>query len=145
MFHLSFESTSSASSNDIYSSSQELSFGLSDDEGTGEEIVTALPVVFEDSDSTSPSAAVSATTSNVLTGLHDTGATHCMFKDKQLFDSSSLVTVEDKSKRVKLAGGDMSLAIHSRGVVKLKSGDGTPFSIKNSHFMNSDFFSSDHG
>lgn len=58
-----------------------------------------------------------------------------MFKDKIFFDPASLTAVEDKEKRVKLAGGDISLAVHSRGVAKLKSGDGIPFTIKNSLYI----------
>lgn len=110
-----------------------LVFGLPAPDGdTSEEFLTALPSVFEDEKT--PVASFSNSSTQIL-GLHDTGATHCMFKDKLLFDQSSLVLVDDKSKRVKLAGGDMSLPVHSRGVASLKSGDGTPFTIKNTLFV----------
>lgn len=135
-FHTSLETVSSSTeleSKDL--SCQELSFGMSDDESTEDEYVAALPSVFEDETSVSPVASVSTSTSKHLTGLHDTGATYCMFKDKELFNSSTLVTVDDKSKRVKLAGEDMSLAVQSRGIAKMKSGDGRPFTIKDSLYV----------
>lgn len=115
--------------------SDAFSFHLSFDcEDTEDEIYCALPSVFEEEPSPSAANTVSSSSSQIL-GLHDTGATHCMFKDRQLFDTSTLTPVEDKAKRVKLPGGDMSLAVHSRGVAKLKSGDGTPFTIKNTLYV----------
>lgn len=67
--------------------------------------------------------------------LYDTGATHYMFKSNSLFSSSSLVKLDDSSKRLKLAAGDVSLAVHSNGTVQLKSGSGKLFELNNSLYV----------
>lgn len=55
-----------------------------------------------------------------------------MFKDISLFVKTSLVLVSDPNKRLKLAGGEISLAVHSEGTVRLKAGDGSVFELKDS-------------
>lgn len=78
---------------------------------------------------TSASSAV-ARPNNSLWELHDTGATHCMFNNLALFDKSSLKAVTNTNRRLKLAGGGVSLTVHSEGTVRLKAGDGTHFELK---------------
>lgn len=89
---------------------------------------------FEDvsvnSTSQEPSAATVSSTQKSLWALHDTGATHSMFNDILIFDKSSLKPVTDSNRRLKLAGGGMSLSVHSEGTVRLKAGDGTVFELK---------------
>lgn len=64
-----------------------------------------------------------------LWALNDTGASHHMFNDISLFDASTVKPLEDSNKRLRLAGGDASLAVHSTGSVKLRAGDGTVFTL----------------
>lgn len=87
--------------------------------------------VFDDD---SPAANVVSNSGN-LWALYDTCATHYMFNNDSLFSSSSLTRVQDSSKRLKLAGGDASLAVHSTGTVQLKSGSGKQFDLNNSLFV----------
>lgn len=61
--------------------------------------------------------------------LYDTGVTHYMFKTDELFTSSSLTKINNTSKRLKLAGGEAPLAVHSTGTVKLKSGSRKMFEL----------------
>lgn len=90
--------------------------------------ILSLHASYED---ISPSASVATKpTSNDIWALHDTGATHNMFNDLRLFDKSDLKKVDDSNKRLKLAGGGVSLAVHSEGSVKLKAGDGSVFELK---------------
>lgn len=77
---------------------------------------------------------VEASASAVQTGpsewaLHDTGAAHHMFKDRKFFVDSTFVDTEASTKRLKLAGGGVSLNVKGRGTVKLKAGDGTTFEL----------------
>lgn len=79
---------------------------------------------------------VSCSTSAAQSGsdewaLHDTGATHHVFKDRKFFVNDSFKTSEASSKRLKLAGGDVSLNVQGQGTVSLKSGDGTVFELLN--------------
>lgn len=74
-------------------------------------------------------AAVTSSSSTQLWALHDTGATHNMFNDLRLFDKSTLKPVDNSNKRLKLAGGGVSLAVHSEGTVRLKAGDGSIFEL----------------
>lgn len=62
--------------------------------------------------------------------LHDTGATHQLFKDIRIFDKSTLKPVSDSNKQLKLAGGGVSLAVHSKGTVRFQAGEGTIFELK---------------
>lgn len=62
--------------------------------------------------------------------LHDTGATHHVFKDETLFDDSLFISQDGSSKRLKLAGGGVSLNVKGVGLVKLKAGDGTVVELK---------------
>lgn len=82
--------------------------------------------VFED---VGPSASNSESF-NSKWGLKDTGASHHMFNTISFFVTSSLKRVEDQNKRLKLAGRNATLAVHSTGSVKLKAGDGSVFMLK---------------
>lgn len=62
--------------------------------------------------------------------LHNTGATHHVFKDRSLFDDATFKKNSGSSKRLKLAGGDVSLNVQGVGNIKLKAGDGTTFELK---------------
>lgn len=62
-----------------------------------------------------------------LWGLLDTGATHYMFKTKELFEQKSLTSVESSNNKLKMAGGESKLTVMSKGTVKLQAGDGSPF------------------
>ena len=93
--------------------------------------ISALSLHAEYDEVESPSAAVTSTssTSGQIWALHDTGATHHLFNDRRLFDKNKLKPVNDSNKRLKLAGGEMSIAVHSKGSVRLKAGDGTVFEL----------------
>lgn len=83
-----------------------------------------------------PSAAVtSSSTGTQIWALHDTGATHHLFNDIRLFDKSKLKPVNSSNKRLKLAGGGISLAVHSEGSVRLKAGDRTVFELTECLFV----------
>lgn len=62
-------------------------------------------------------------------GLKDTGASHHMFNTISFFVPSTLQQVEDPNKRLRLAGGNATLAVHSVGTVKLRAGDGSVFQL----------------
>lgn len=94
---------------------------------TGSDVI-ALLASFEDVEL--PTAAVAATPDGQIWALHDTGATHHLFNDIRMFDQSKHKRVNDTNKRLKLAGGGVSLAVHSEGPVRLKAGDGTVFELK---------------
>lgn len=94
---------------------------------TSASIFEASHTVFDDN---TPAANIVNQNNNVW-ALYDTGATHYMFKDENLFSSSSLIKIDDSSKRLRLAGGDASLAVHSTGKVHLKSGTGKMFELNN--------------
>lgn len=79
--------------------------------------------------STDVSASVDHSRGSLVWALHDTGATHHMFNNLNLFVKSSMVMVSNSNKRLKLAGGDVSLAVYSEGKVKLKAGDGSTFEL----------------
>lgn len=76
-------------------------------------------------------ASVSVSSGGDTWGLFDTGATHYMFKDIKLFESSSMTKIPSDNNKLKLAGGDAKLNVLSKGTVKLKAGDGTHFEFKN--------------
>lgn len=63
-------------------------------------------------------------------GLKDTGASHHMFNTVSFFVPSTLRRIEDPNKRLRLAGGNATLAVHSVGTVKLKAGDGSVFQLR---------------
>lgn len=78
----------------------------------------------------SPTANASTTNqSGTVWALHDTGATNHMFNSRALFVTGSLKPVDDPNRRVKLAGGDATLAVEGIGKVHLKAGDGTVFEL----------------
>lgn len=81
-------------------------------------------------DVSAASASASTATSTLIWALHDTGATHHMFNDIRLFDKTTLKPVDNANKRLKLAGGGVSLAVHSEGSVRLKAGDGSTFELQ---------------
>ena len=62
--------------------------------------------------------------------LHDTGATHHVFKKRKLFDDASFKSSDTSSKRLKLSGGDVSLNVVGQRTVKLRAGDGTKFELR---------------
>lgn len=78
----------------------------------------------------SASGADAPSGSTQIWALHDTGATHHLFNDIRLFDKSNLKPVSNSKKQLKLAGGGVSLAVHSEGTVRLKVGEGTVFKLK---------------
>lgn len=91
----------------------------------------SLHASYEDVNTPLAAGATVPTTSNGrLWALHDTGATHHLFNNICLFDKSKLKPINDSNKRLKLAGGGVSLAVHSEGSVRLKAGDGTVFELK---------------
>lgn len=96
------------------------------------EDMTALLLHTAYEDVSDPSALVSAAAALTaqIWAFHDTGATHHLFNDIQSFAKKSLKQVNGSNKRLKLAGGDVSLAVHSEGSVKLKASDGTLFELK---------------
>lgn len=61
--------------------------------------------------------------------LHDTGATHHIFNDIKYFIPGALTKNDNQSKRLNLAGGSASLAVHSVGRVRLLAGDRTAFEL----------------
>lgn len=63
--------------------------------------------------------------------LHDTGATHHVFKERKFFINEKFKLTEDPRKRLKLAGGDVSLNVKGQGSVVMKAGDGTVFELTN--------------
>lgn len=63
--------------------------------------------------------------------LLDTGASHHMFNDPTLFEASSVTLISDINQRLQLAGGDVSLAVKSKGTVHLKAGDESVFALTN--------------
>lgn len=76
-------------------------------------------------------ASASATSSQSSEwALHDTGATHHVFKNQEFFDNASFKLNKGLSKRSKLAGGNVSLNVKGMGVVKLKAGNGSTFELK---------------
>lgn len=91
----------------------------------------SLHASYEDVNTPLAAGATVPTTSNGrLWALHNTGATHHLFNNICLFDKSKLKPINDSNKRLKLAGGGVSLAVHSEGSVRLKAGDGTVFELK---------------
>lgn len=58
-----------------------------------------------------------------------------MFNSDSLFSSSSMKKVNDSLKRLKLAGENSSLAIHSTGTVQLQLGSGKLFELNNSLYV----------
>lgn len=79
---------------------------------------------------TNPTAAgVSTRTSDWA--LLDTGASHHMFNNESLFETSSVTPITDMNQRLQLAGGGVSLAVKATGTVHLKAGDGSVFALKN--------------
>lgn len=79
---------------------------------------------------TSPSAnASTSSSSGVVWALHDTGATNHMFNSRAMFVADTLKPVDDPNRRVKLAGGEATLAVEGIGKVRLKAGDGTVFEL----------------
>lgn len=72
---------------------------------------------------------VSNSTSHELWALNDTGASHHMFNNNTFFEPSSLRSLADSNRRLKLAGGDVSLSVEAIGSVRLRSGNGTEFSL----------------
>lgn len=77
---------------------------------------------------------VTCSASAVQTGsdewaLHNRGATHHVFKDRKYFKEDSFKENDTSSKRLKLAGGDVSLNVKGRGTVILKAVDGTTFEL----------------
>lgn len=95
-----------------------------------EDSIGALSLHAEYDDVDTPSAAVSSWSSGTqIWALHDTGATHHLFNDIRLFDKNKLKPVDSSNKRLKLAGGGISLAVQSEGSVRLKAGDGTVFEL----------------
>lgn len=95
---------------------------------SGNSSVLALHTSFEDIDT--PEAAVASKSGGQVWALHDTGATHHLFNDIRLFDKPQPKSVNNSNKRLKLAGGDVSLAVHSEGSVRLKAGNGSIFELK---------------
>lgn len=89
----------------------------------------SLCAVFEEVESTSAASVSTSSTSGQIWALHDTGATHHLFNDIRLFDKKKLKPVSNSNMRLKLAGGGVSLAVHSEGTVKLKAGDGSVFEL----------------
>lgn len=65
-------------------------------------------------DVTPSSAAAVSTLKSQIWALHETRAKHNMFDDMSLFDKSTLKSVDNSSKRLKLA-------VHSEGMVKPKA------------------------
>lgn len=63
--------------------------------------------------------------------LHDTSATHHIFKDRKYFLDSSFVSSETPNKQLKLAGGGVSSNVKGHSTVKLKAGNGTAFELTN--------------
>lgn len=86
--------------------------------------------VYEDVTVSEPSAQPASKEESTVWALHDTGATHHMFNDKNVFVEDSLQPVSDSNRRLKLAGGNVSLAVESIGKVMLKAGDGSRFELK---------------
>lgn len=93
---------------------------------TGDLDILSLHASYED---VTPSTAVASSTptSSQIWVPHDTGATNDMVNNICLFDKSSLKPVSSSNKGVKLAGGGISLAVHSEVCVRLKAGDGSTF------------------
>lgn len=77
------------------------------------------------------SVAISASQPLSTWALLDTGASHVMFNDETLFVASSISANDNPSQRLKIAGGDVSLAVKSTGTVQLRAGDGTFFALHN--------------
>lgn len=88
-------------------------------------------ISFEDVTQDGPSTCATKKYNDTIWALQDTGATHHMFNNKTLFMKGSLRTVENSNRRLKLAGGDVSLAVESIGKIRLKAGDGTVFKLVN--------------
>lgn len=61
--------------------------------------------------------------------LLDTGASHHMFNDESLFVALTLVSNNNPSQRLEIAGGGVSLAVKALGMVHLKAGDGSTFAL----------------
>lgn len=59
--------------------------------------------------------------------LHNTGATHHVFNDSDMFNDASLKLLEWSSKRLKLAGANVLLNVKGTGAVRLKAGGGCVF------------------
>lgn len=53
--------------------------------------------------------------SSSVWALHDTGATHHVFKDKNLFDETEFKVSDCSNKHLKLAGGGVSLNVVGQG------------------------------
>lgn len=81
------------------------------------------------SEDTSSANAVTSSSETTVWALHDTGATHHMFNSSDLFIEGTLRPVEDSNRRLKLAGGGVTLAVKSVGKILLKAGDGTVFEL----------------
>lgn len=58
-----------------------------------------------------------------------------MFNDPTLFEASSVTPISDINQHLQLAGGDVSLAVKSKGTVHLKAGDDSVFALKNSLYV----------
>lgn len=63
--------------------------------------------------------------------LLETGASHHMFHNENLFVASSIKINDNPSQRLKLAGGGVSLGFKATGTVKLRAGDGSIFALNN--------------
>lgn len=85
-------------------------------------------ISLQDNEAVASTASTSAGQSGQW-ALLDTGASHHMFNDESMFVASSLVPHDNPSQRLKLARGGVSLAVKSTGVVQLKAGDGTVFTL----------------
>lgn len=92
---------------------------------------TSLDVVTIQSETIEASPAVSVSDTSGRWALLDTGASHHMFNDESLFVATTIKPHNNPSQRLKLAGGGVSLAVKATGVVQLKAGDGTVFSLNN--------------
>lgn len=76
-------------------------------------------------------AECSATRTEGLWGLHDSGSTHHVFNNRSLFTDESFKKVDSPNKRLKLAGGGVSLNVTGEGTVRFKAGDGSIFELTN--------------
>lgn len=63
-----------------------------------------------------------------LWGLFDTGATHYMFNNSELFEALSVTMIaSDNNNKLKPAGGNSKLTVKPKGTVKLKAGENSGF------------------
>lgn len=92
---------------------------------------TSDPLVFHTSFEDVECSASAVQTGTNEWALHDTRATHHVFKNRKYFKNESFKENESSSKRLKLAGGDVSLVVKGQRTVVLKAGDGTNFELLN--------------